>query len=89
MYLKTGRKICPAQHRPRIPTEGNVHEVAQQADHAARVAYVDVDPVAIGHCKALPAGNESRPALHRRRGSPWQIVATLRDALPPGSYLAP
>jgi hypothetical protein len=29
-----------------IPTQGNVHEIAQQADPAARVAYVDIDPVA-------------------------------------------
>ena len=26
-----------------IPAQGNVHEVAQQADPAARVAYVDID----------------------------------------------
>ncbi|MGH3590051.1 MAG: SAM-dependent methyltransferase, partial [Pseudonocardiaceae bacterium] len=29
-----------------IPTEGNVHEVAQTAAPEARVVYVDVDPVA-------------------------------------------
>ncbi len=107
-----------------IPTEGNVHEVAQQANHAARVAYVDVDPVAIGHSKALLAGNENTAVIQADlrepekivtsdatrhlidftqpvglllvavlhfiddAEDPWQIVATLRDALPPGSYLA-
>src|SRR5580698_522781 len=40
-----------------MPTQGNVHEVAQQADPAARVAYVDVDPVVVAHSKALLAGN--------------------------------
>jgi SAM-dependent methyltransferase len=103
-----------------IPTEGNVHEIAGPA---ARVAYVDVDPVAIAHSKAILAGNPDAviiegdvrdPAAilaHRdlRRlidfgqpvglllvgvlhfiaadDDPWQIVAMLRDALAPGSYL--
>src|ERR1039458_9314152 len=29
-----------------IPTQGNVHEVAHQADPGARVVYADLDPVA-------------------------------------------
>ncbi len=106
-----------------IPTSGNVHEIAQQANPAARVAYVDIDPVAIAHSKVILAGNAcaaivdadlrepekvlahdtvgrlidlSRPAglillvvLHfiADAEDPWQIVATLRDALAPGSYL--
>jgi S-adenosyl methyltransferase len=100
-----------------------VHEIAQAADPSARVAYVDVDPVAIAHSKAILAGNPgaavidadvrspekilghesvtglidlSRPAglilmvvLHfiSDAEDPWQLVATLRDALAPGSYL--
>lgn len=32
-----------------IPTVGNVHEIAQRAAPAARVVYVDVDPVAVAH----------------------------------------
>ena len=36
-----------------VPTEGNVHEVARAADPAARVVYVDVDPVAIAHARKL------------------------------------
>ena len=107
-----------------IPTEGNVHEVAQRANPAARVAYVDVDPVAIAHSKALLAGNQNTAVIEadlrepekiltsyasqgvldftQRVGlllvavlhfidddeDPWRIVATLRDALPSGSYLA-
>jgi hypothetical protein len=42
-----------------IPTQGNVHEIAQQADPAARVAYVDIDPVAVAHSKALLEGTWS------------------------------
>ena len=106
-----------------IPTQGNVHEAAQQASPGSRVVYADTDPVAIAHSKAILAGNEnaaiidadlrdpekilthqavgrlidlSRPAglllvavLHfiADAEDPWRIVATLRDALAPGSYL--
>ncbi|WP_405763066.1 SAM-dependent methyltransferase [Streptomyces sp. NBC_01420] len=41
-----------------IPTFGNVHEVAQAVDPAARVAYVDHDPVAVAHSQAVLEGNE-------------------------------
>jgi hypothetical protein len=106
-----------------IPTQGNVHEVAQQADPGARVIYADVDPVAIAHSKTILAGNENATIIaadlrdpekildhsDTRRlidfgqpvglllvavlhfiadaEDPWRLVATLRDALPPGSYL--
>jgi S-adenosyl methyltransferase len=36
-----------------IPTVGNVHEVARDADPAARVVYVDVDPIAVAHSRAI------------------------------------
>lgn len=39
-----------------VPTVGNVHEVAKDADPAARVVYVDIDPVAIAHARHLLAG---------------------------------
>jgi SAM-dependent methyltransferase len=106
-----------------IPTEGNVHEVAQHAAPGAHVVYADIDPVAVAHSKAILAGNSSaaiieadlrepekiltqhtvgqlidfsQPAglllvmvLHfiADAEDPWRIVATLRDALAPGSYL--
>jgi SAM-dependent methyltransferase len=106
-----------------IPTEGNVHEVAQQAVPGARVVYADIDPVAIAHSKAILADNPnatiidadlrepekilahedlrrlidlSQPTalllmvvLHFLADAedPWRVVATLRDALAPGSYL--
>ncbi|RKN41307.1 SAM-dependent methyltransferase [Streptomyces hoynatensis] len=38
-----------------IPTFGNVHEVAQAASAEARVLYVDNDPVAVAHSKAVLA----------------------------------
>ena len=106
-----------------IPTQGNVHEVAHQADPGARVVYADLDPVAIAHSTAILADNDnaaiiegdlresakilahpasrqlidfSQPAglllvavLHfiSDAEDPWRIVATLREALAPGSYL--
>jgi SAM-dependent methyltransferase len=106
-----------------IPTQGNVHEVAQAADPAARIVYVDVYPVAIAHSRAILAGNDQAeviegdvrdpeailadPTVRRLIDftqpvglllvavlhfiqddeDPWQLVATLREVLAPGSYL--
>jgi hypothetical protein len=36
-----------------LPTQDNVHEVAHAIDPAARVAYIDYDPVVIVHAQAL------------------------------------
>lgn len=41
-----------------IPTFGNVHQVAQDASEAARVVYVDNDPVAVAHSRAVLADND-------------------------------
>ncbi|WP_432991688.1 SAM-dependent methyltransferase [Dactylosporangium sp. CA-233914] len=46
-----------------IPTLANVHEVAQQADPRARVMYVDIDPVAVAHGRAILAGNPNADAM--------------------------
>jgi S-adenosyl methyltransferase len=106
-----------------IPTEGNVHEVAQHAAPGAHVVYADIDPVAVAHSKAILAGNASAAVIEADvrepekiltddtvgplidfsqptglllvmvlhfiadAEDPWRIVATLRDALAPGSYL--
>ena len=106
-----------------IPTQGNVHEVAQQASPGARVVYADIDPVAVAHSRAILTGNPAAGVteadlrdpqkilssetvrslidLDQPTGlllscvlhfiddseNPWQIVATLRDVLAPGSYL--
>lgn len=40
-----------------IPTQENVHEIAQCGDPAARVVYVDNDPVAVAHSKQILSGN--------------------------------
>lgn len=106
-----------------IPTFGNVHEVVHTLNPAAKVVYVDNDPVAVAHSKAVLEGNENatiagadlrdprsllehsevaklldldRPValmlvavLHFLSAAdhPYEVVATLRDALAPGSLL--
>jgi SAM-dependent methyltransferase len=44
-----------------IPTTGNVHEIALRAAPDARVVYVDRDPVAVAHSRAILA---DRPSVH-------------------------
>jgi SAM-dependent methyltransferase len=58
-----------------IPTQGNVHEVAQQGDPAARVAYADIDPVAIAHSKAILAKNENAAIIDADMRDPEKILA--------------
>jgi O-methyltransferase involved in polyketide biosynthesis len=106
-----------------LPTADNTHQVAQRAAAESRVVYVDSDPVAITHARALlasaPAGacdylradvrdvdaivsgasrtlDLSRPVavlmiqlLHfiPDEDDPYQIVARIMDAVPPGSFL--
>jgi SAM-dependent methyltransferase len=106
-----------------IPTEGNVHEIAQESSPGARVVYADIDPVAVAHSRAILSGNPDaaiiqadlleperilahettrrlidfgRPAglllamvlpFVADADEPWRVVARLRDALAPGSYL--
>ncbi|WP_037914620.1 SAM-dependent methyltransferase [Actinacidiphila yeochonensis] len=106
-----------------IPTFGNVHEVAQARRPGARVVYVDNDPVAVQHSRAVLSDNhdatiaaadlrdpvsileapETRALLDLDRpvalmlvavvhflsdaDKPAEIIATLRDALAPGSMM--
>ncbi|GAA4238431.1 SAM-dependent methyltransferase [Actinomadura meridiana] len=42
-----------------LPTDDNVHQVAQKFAPDARVVYVDVDPIVLAHGRALLAGNGS------------------------------
>jgi hypothetical protein len=58
-----------------IPTQGNVHEVAQQADPGARVAYVDTDSVAIAHSKAILRGNPSASIIEADLRQPEKILS--------------
>ncbi len=106
-----------------LPTEDNVHQVAQRVAPTARVVYVDNDPVACAHARALRAGPATAvveadlrhpgdilgaPDVHRLidferpvavllvavlhfvadEEDPAGVVARLREAMAPGSYLA-
>jgi SAM-dependent methyltransferase len=107
-----------------IPTVGNVHEISRQLAADTRVMYVDLDPAAVAHSRAILADDDLSGVIQedlRRpehilahpevRGlldfsqpvglllvavmqfiaeedDPPGIVARLRDALAPGSYLA-
>jgi hypothetical protein len=54
-----------------LPTQGNVHEIAQQVDSASRVVYVDNDPIVLAHARAL--------LISDPRGATAYIDADLRD----------
>jgi len=57
-----------------IPTAGNVHEIAQRANPAARVVYVDSDPVAVRHSEAILAGNPHAGVIQADARYPEQIL---------------
>ncbi|GAA4835439.1 SAM-dependent methyltransferase [Saccharopolyspora rosea] len=57
-----------------VPTVGNVHEIAQQHDLAARVVYVDIDPVAVAHSRRLLAGDDRATALRADMRDPESIL---------------
>ncbi|MFF1357471.1 SAM-dependent methyltransferase [Streptomyces sp. NPDC058297] len=58
-----------------IPTFGNAHEVAQAADPEARVVYVDHDPVAVAHSRAVLDGNERAAVVAADLRKPREILA--------------
>src|SRR3954462_10947171 len=75
-----------------IPTVGNVHEVAQQANPQARVVYVDNDPVAVSHSRAILAGDERTAVVQgdlRESDDLFAhpIVAGMIDLHRPGAVL--
>jgi SAM-dependent methyltransferase len=53
-----------------IPTRGNVHEVAPNA----RVMYVDIDPVAVAHARAILVGNDRVSVLEEDLRRPERIL---------------
>ncbi|WP_328535548.1 SAM-dependent methyltransferase [Streptomyces sp. NBC_00344] len=57
-----------------IPTFGNVHEVAQSIEPEARVVYVDHDPVAVAHSKAVLEGNDRTGVLAADLRKPQEIL---------------
>jgi hypothetical protein len=58
-----------------LPTVGNVHEVAQEADPRARVVYVDNDPVVLAHGRHLLHGRPGTAILEHDLRRPEDILA--------------
>ena len=57
-----------------LPALGNVHEVAQRANPAARVVYVDIDPVAVTHARTLLEDNPNATAIRADARWPEEIL---------------
>jgi hypothetical protein len=64
-----------------IPTVGNVHEVAQVANPATRVLYVDYEPVAVAHSELLLEGNEKAGVLQADMREPDVILEAAGKGL--------
>ncbi|XUL93581.1 SAM-dependent methyltransferase [Streptomyces galilaeus] len=58
-----------------IPTQGNVHEVAQAAGPGARVVYVDNDPVAVAHSTSLLADNPDADIVDADIRRPAEVLS--------------
>ncbi|MDT0344308.1 SAM-dependent methyltransferase [Streptomyces litchfieldiae] len=59
-----------------IPTFGNVHEIARDAGDGARVVYVDNDPVAVAHSRAVLAGDDRADIVAADFRSPASILGS-------------
>ena len=58
-----------------IPTVGPVHEVARELRPSARVVYVDNDPVAVAHGRALLAGDPLTAVVQADAREPEAVLA--------------
>ncbi|GGK94104.1 SAM-dependent methyltransferase [Sphaerisporangium melleum] len=58
-----------------LPTQGNVHQIAQEIDPAAQVVYVDNDPIVLVHGRALLATNGSTTVIQADVRDPEAIYA--------------
>jgi hypothetical protein len=61
-----------------LPTQGNVHQVAQEEAPATRVVYADYDRVVVRHAEALLARNERVAVVHADLRTPRELL-THRD----------
>jgi SAM-dependent methyltransferase len=57
-----------------LPTQGNVHEIAQAGAPDARVVYVDIDPVVIAHARAILENNPVTAVVQADMREPDQIL---------------
>jgi hypothetical protein len=59
-----------------IPTVGNVHEIARRAEPTSRVLYVDIDPVAVAHSRALLGDDPQVTVLHMDIRDPQAVLGS-------------
>ncbi|HET6954428.1 MAG TPA: SAM-dependent methyltransferase [Acidimicrobiales bacterium] len=66
-----------------IPTEGNVHEVAQAIAPESRIVYVDNDPIVLAHARTLLTGTSAGETLylHGDLRQPDDILRRAAEAL--------
>jgi SAM-dependent methyltransferase len=58
-----------------LPTQGNVHEIAQQVIPDARVVYVDYDPIVLAHGRALLGDNHTTTVITADMRDPQSVLA--------------
>jgi S-adenosyl methyltransferase len=58
-----------------IPTANSVHEIAQRVVPTARVAYIDIDPVAVAHSQAILQRVENTVAIRADARQPEEIIS--------------
>jgi len=63
-----------------LPTMDNVHEVAQRISADTRVVYVDNDPVAVAHARALLAKSPGVVAIEADLRRPQEVLERARSA---------
>jgi hypothetical protein len=61
-----------------IPTEGNVHEAAQEVAPESRVLYVDHDPVAVAHSELILKANPRAKVLQADLRQPADILGSAQ-----------
>jgi hypothetical protein len=66
-----------------IPTANSVHEIAQRVTPSARVAYVDMDPVAVAHSQAILRETANTVAVQADARRPDELVThpAVREVL--------
>ena len=60
-----------------IPTLGHIHEIAQGRDPENRVVYVDIDPVAVSHSKAILKDKANTLVFQADARDPNTVFATV------------
>src|SRR2546429_1327130 len=58
-----------------IPTVGNVHEIARQIAPRTRVMYIDIDPIAVAHSRAILEGDPLSGIVQEDLRRPEHILA--------------